>query len=54
MLSTPVTIEAATELIHSEVVALREEIFPGANTTGVHFFEADGQSARRFKGTLRR
>ena len=42
MLSTPVTIEAATELIHSEVVALREEIFPGANTTGVHFLRLMG------------
>lgn len=49
MLSTPATIEAATELIHSEVVALREEIFPGTNTTGVHFLRLMGSRPAGFE-----
>ena len=42
MLSTQATIEVAPEPIHSDVVALREEIFPGTNTTGVHLLRLRG------------
>ena len=42
MLSTQATIEVAPEPIHSDVVALREEIFPGTNTTGVHLLRLVG------------
>ena len=49
MLSTPATIEAATEPIHSDVVALREEIFPGTKTTGVHSLRLVGSRSDRFE-----
>ena len=42
MSSTPARIKAATEPIHSEFVALSEEIFPGTNTTGVHLLRLVG------------
>ena len=49
MLSTPATIEAATEPIHSDVVALREEIFPGTKTTGVHLLRLVGSRSDCFE-----
>lgn len=49
MLSTQATIEVAPEPIHSDVVALREEIFPGTNTTGVHFLRLMGSRPAGFE-----
>ena len=49
MSSTPARIKAATEPIHSEFVALSEEIFPGTNTTGVHLMRLVGSRSDRFE-----